>query len=114
MKANELIIRFKLLLSKTSIPTSNNDQALINLFIPTLNQGLLKRVLELDFPPNAIQGWYDTTTKADRNWHHMQAIINQPNSKKNLWSLANYSITNGHLLFCDGCFDTLKSSKMQS
>ena len=67
MKANELIIRFKLLLSKTSIPTSNNDQALINLFIPTLNQGLLKRVLELDFPPNAIQGWYDTTTKADRN-----------------------------------------------
>jgi len=37
MKADKLVIRFKLLLSKTSIPTSNNNQALINLFMPTLN-----------------------------------------------------------------------------
>jgi len=37
IKADELIIRFKLLLSKTSILTSNNDKALINLFMPTLN-----------------------------------------------------------------------------
>jgi len=90
MKTDELVIRFKLLLSKTSIPTSNNNQALINLFMPTLNRGLLKRVLELDSPPNTIQGWYDATTKADGNWHHMQAIISQPNSKKNFRSLANY------------------------
>ena len=91
MKADKLVIRFKLLLSKTSIPTSNNNQALINLFMPTLNQGLLKRVLELNFPPNTIQGWCDATTKADGNWHRIQAIIGQPNSKKNFRSSANYS-----------------------
>jgi len=91
MKADKLVIRFKLLLSKTSIPTSNNDQALINLFMSILNWGLLKRVLELNSSPNTIQGWYDATTKADENWCHMQAIISQPNSKKNFQSLVNYS-----------------------
>ena len=54
MKANELIIRFKLFLFKTSISTSNNDQALINLFMPTLNRGLLKRVLKLNSLSNII------------------------------------------------------------